>query len=95
MSLCSKEHKVGRVKKDILIIGVFGRSLFYKHYHYVDNSIAICSTRLLLLPGMEGWSMDVVFVIHKQITSRPSCLQITGKQSFCFLVSHHCLDNLN
>ena len=73
MSLCSKEHKVGRGKKDILIIGAFGGSLFYKHYHYVDNSVAICFTRLLLLPGMGGWSTDVVFLIaeilswgHKQ-----------------------------
>lgn len=74
MPLCSKEHKVGRGGKDILIIGVFGGSLFYKHYHYVDNSVAICSTRLLLLPGMGRWSVHVVLLIaeiiswgHKQI----------------------------
>lgn len=28
------------------------------------------------------------------VTSRPSCLQTMGQQSFCFLASHHRLDNV-
>lgn len=102
MSLCWKEHKVGRGKRDILIIGVFGRSLFYKHYHYVDNSESICSTRLLLLSGMGGWNMDAVCFIayilfwgHKQTQLLWLPANSGGKKNFFTLVSHHYLDNIN
>lgn len=99
MSLCWKEHKVGRGKRDILIIGVFGRSLFYKHYHYVDNSESICSTRLLLLSGMGGWSTDALcFIAHILFWGHKQAWLPANKgkrKSFCFLVSHHLLDNAN